>query len=33
MAYSMAFRDRLQDALEKARWRMEVHFTSHFQTE
>jgi hypothetical protein len=33
MPYSKPFRDGLQDALEKARWRMEVHFRSHFQTE
>src|SRR5574341_307351 len=30
MPYSKAFRDGLQDAMEKARWRMEVHFKSHF---
>ena len=33
MAYSKAFRDGLEDALEKARWRMEVHFKSHFHPE
>ncbi len=33
MPYSKAFRKGLQDALEKARWRMEVHFKSHFQPE
>jgi hypothetical protein len=33
MAYSKAFREGLQDALEKARWRMEVHFKSHFVPE
>jgi hypothetical protein len=33
MAYSKAFRDGLQDAMEKARWRMEVHFKSHFHPE
>jgi hypothetical protein len=33
MPYSRAFREGLQDALEKARWRMEVHFKSHFLPE
>lgn len=33
MAYSKAFREGLEDAVSKARWRMETHFKSHFRPE